>query len=142
MTEKSDLRRQLEPLRRIQAPEDFTARVITSCALDSHTPHPGRVGTYLSGAVMGLAAVLAVMLWTGRLDLSGPAAPDPVATVAYDADQISSARAELAWTVNLTARVLDHSGSQALREIFDDRLPEAINRSLMSTFNANPKGNS
>ena len=140
MSEHSDLKRQLEPLRRVRAPEDFTARVITSCALDNHTRRPRRFATAMRAAATGLAAVLAVMLWTGRLDLSGPGTP--AGQVAHQAEEIRSARAELAWTMNLTARVLDRSSSKTIHDIFDDRLPDTINRSLMSTFNANPKGSS
>lgn len=90
-----------------------------------------------------VAAVLALVLLSGRLgsDLvpdSGPA-PRAEAPAArrWSEQELDRAQEQVEYTLALTARLLRRSEQSAVKEVFGDRLPRAINDSLRKTLSIN-----
>ncbi len=140
-----DDRHDMEPLRRVKAPAGFTDRVLAACAADDasrRTPFHRRPAALWRAAGLGLAAVLAVLMLTGRVRSPGERPQASTAPSVVPEKDLQQARRQLGWTLAVTTGVIDRSSDRALRDIFDHRLPDAINRSLHQTFDPNRKGRS
>jgi len=135
MMHEDEIRRRMAPLQDMQAPAGFTSRVMAACAREPRAIPHHRRPAFLRAASLGLAAILALVLFATNI-------PSPTPPEAASREDLREARRELAWTLNLTTRVLDRSGSRALHTIFAEEIPDAINHSLQQTFESNRKGQS
>jgi anti-sigma factor RsiW len=132
-TERS-LRETLAALPVVPCPERVTEAVLA--AVDaSETRHvTGRrravpFGRWQAAGGMAAAAAMVVLLlaapWQDR-----PAATDPAAGGSWSEREIAAARGELRLTLALTARIIGETERRTVNEVFGQRVPGAVNRSM------------
>jgi len=111
-------------------------------------PAPGRTVVPAGGlrrwlpATAGIAAVLALVLLAGRLP-TGPvganraAAPRETPAAAASAADLDDAQQQLAYSLHLTARLLQKGERTGFRQAFGDKLPRVLSDSLRKTIYTN-----
>ncbi len=127
----------------VKAPAGLLPNILAECR--GSKAHNRNLKPFLRSAAMGLAAMLAVLVFrTAPLTPSSGSSTPPLTPPArtFTASELGTARRDLAWTLTTTGRVLDRTSLRVIGDIFNRMIPRAISTSLHQALTTNPKGRS
>ncbi len=94
-----------------------------------------------AGLGIALAACLVALVTTRTPEVSQVPAPEVQALRSEPGpEQVRQARRDLAWTLSLAARVIDHNEKETVKDVFGRKIPAAITGSLRSAAEASQGG--
>ncbi len=100
-----------------------------------------RLQRWLSASA-GIAAVLVLVLLAGRFSPGTPGAVEPATrsaapTAEWTAEEIEEAQQEIAYSLQLTARLLKKGERTGFHQVFGEKLPRVLSDSLRKSFHTN-----
>ncbi|MGD9549100.1 MAG: anti-sigma factor [Candidatus Krumholzibacteriia bacterium] len=141
------LRRSLGTAPPVRCPATLTTAILKAVAAESPEsaapvqPRFRRRALAPVGVGVALAACLVAMVATRTPDLDPAPTPGAAALRSEPGpERIRQARRDLAWTLDLAARVIDHNEKETVKDVFGRKIPAAITGSLRSAAEASQGG--
>ncbi|MBU2502552.1 zf-HC2 domain-containing protein [bacterium] len=141
------LRQSLGSAPPVRCPATVTTAILKAVAADSPKsaapvrPPFRRRALAPAGVGIALAACLVALVTTRTPDVDPVHTPEATAIRSEPGpERVRQARRDLAWTLNLAARVIDHNEKETVKDVFGRKIPAAITGSLRSAAEASQGG--